>query len=93
MTQKTEEWVGDGIRLKKIGKATEQLPDQYFLLALSLLLTGRINESADLKCATHEELTMQEILGSVRNHTNKARVDLAVRKRTDVQVDQATYES
>ena len=90
VSERIERWVGDVMRLKRVDRATEQLPDQYVLSALRKILTGRTKERVDLKCSRKEEPTMQDVLAMVRTHAHIHRVDLTVRKRNGMHADHAT---
>ena len=50
IAERIEEWVADIMMLKRIDKATEKLPDGYFLSALRRILCGKIKE-AWISCA------------------------------------------
>ena len=90
MAEKIESWQADVMRLKRIDKATEILPDQYFLSALRRILCGRIKESVDLMCSSKKEQYMQDVLATVRKYSNLQRIDLTNRKRNDMHVDGMT---
>ena len=76
------------MRLKRIDKATEELPDEYFLSALRTILTGRIKEEVDVKCSEKEEPKWRDVLTVVRKYANIQRLELSNRKRNDMQLDQ-----
>ena len=90
VAEKIDNWQADVMRLKRIGKATEALPDEYFLSALRRILCGRIKESVDLLCSSRKEPAMQDVLATVRKYSNLQRIDLTQRKRNDMHVDRVT---
>ena len=89
VAERIEAWVADVMRLKRIDKATELMPDGYFLSALRRILCGRKKESVDPLCSQREDPTLEEVLGRVRKYSNLRRVDLTLRKRNDMHVDEA----
>ena len=88
VAERIEEWVADVMRLKRIDKATNNMPDGYFLSALRRILCGRIKESVDLLCSERDEPSWEEVLGRVRKYANLRRIDLTLRKRNDMHVDE-----
>ena len=68
------------------------MPYGYVLSSLRRILCGRIKESVDLLCSQREKPTLEEVLGRVRKYSNLHRVDLTLRKRNDVHVDEARGE-
>ena len=83
-----ETWCSDIMRLKRIDKATDKLPDGYFLSALRRILCGEIKEHVDSMCSQKKEPNMQEVLGLVRKYAHIRRIDLTLRKRNDMHVDE-----
>ena len=89
VAERIEEWVADVMRLKRIDKATNNMPDGYFLSALRRILCGMLQESVDLLCSERDEPSWEEVLGRVRKYANLRRIDLTLRKRNDMHVDEA----
>ena len=81
-------WVADVMRLIMTDKAAASLPAGYFLSALMLILCGRLNESVDLMCSQRLEPTMQDVIGMVRKCANIQRIELVLRNRNDMHVDE-----
>ena len=88
VAERIEAWVADVMRLKRIDRATNDMPDGYVLSALRRILCGRIKESVDLLCSERIEPSLEEVLGRVRKYANLRRIDLTLRKRNDLHVDE-----